>query len=86
MLDLFKYPGTQRTITTEFPPFEVDETSVVDKIYVRWDNTTENTHIKRISTTSGKNPIQQYAWGKWADRETIAEESWLALYDYQTSL
>lgn len=89
-MELFRIPGSSASITTELPIFQADE-DTSDVVYIRWLDSGSggdevNTHIERTTYTSGMSPVVKYAFGKWSNRASIAEENWLSLRDYQAWL
>ena len=77
-MNFFKYPNHRHEyINNDTPYAKFDDTTTANTTYLCWEDTAEDTHIRRVNNTS-----DGYAFGAWDDRASL---TYVAFKDYQAS-
>ena len=63
-------------ITINTPPWEIDETTTPDTVYMRYEDTTEPQLINRIQSTGGITRFEMTE-AVWSDRVTAEYEAYI---------
>ena len=66
---LLKYPGRMEYIYEDTPSVLFDEADE-NTIYVAYEKTTDETHIKKMEKT-GTETESSWAWGTWANKAVL---------------